>query len=120
MPYISFTAPPQTTGRTVRDACTDPATGAYVCEVDEVLDGDTEISADEHARIKQAADAWYEANPPVAPEPEPKPITPLEIIANAILADAGTSTALKEAARAAIVAGGEVVSDKIVPMVPRG
>lgn len=52
-------------------------------------------------------------------KPEPQPPTPLEIVANAILADAGTSSALKDAARAAIVAGGEVVSDKIVPMVPQ-
>ena len=55
--------------------------------------------------------------PPMASLP-PEPPTPLEIIANAILADAGTSTALKDAARAAI-AGGEVASDRVIPMVPK-
>ena len=42
--------------------------------MDEVLDGETEISADEYARTKQAADAWYEAQP--APVPEPVPVAP--------------------------------------------
>lgn len=75
MTYISFPAPPQSTGRTVRDACSDPVTGAYVCEVGELLDGDKEISADEHERIKKAADAWYDDNPPAPSEVVPLPPT---------------------------------------------
>ena len=74
MPYITFPEYQDTPGRQYREVCTDPATGAYVCDVDEVLAGDTEISADEYARTKQAADAWYEAQP--APVSEPVPVAP--------------------------------------------
>ena len=90
MTYITFTEYPDAPGRQYREVCTDPATGAYVCDVDEVLDGETEISADEYARTKQAADAWYEAQP--APVPEPVPVAPTF---EALVAQASTFAELK-------------------------
>ena len=76
MTYITFNEYSDAPGRQYREVCTDPATGAYACEVDEVLDGETEISANEYERTRQAADAWYEAHPVIdAPTPEPVPPT---------------------------------------------
>lgn len=55
---------------------------------------------------------------PAAPvDPVPEPPTPLVIIANAILADAGTSQALKAAARSALLAGGADEGVMTAPMV---
>lgn len=68
MTYITFTEYPDAPGRQYREVCTNLSTGAYVCEVDEVLDGETEISENEYARTKQAADAWYEDHPIPIPE----------------------------------------------------
>lgn len=51
--------------------------------------------------------------------PPPESQTPLEIIANAILADPGTSVALKDAAQQALIAGGAEL-DVQIPLVPKG
>ncbi len=52
---------------------------------------------------------------PVDAPPQP---TPLEIIATALLADAGTSQAVKDAAQQALIAGG-VQLDTQIPLVPK-
>jgi len=73
MPYITFTEHPNIPGRQYRDACTDPGTSSIACEVDEVLDGETEIKADEHARIKAAAAEYAASLPPPAVTTVPAP-----------------------------------------------
>lgn len=63
MPYITFTdypAGPQYAGRAYRNSAVNPATGKYVCEVDEVLPGETEVTPAIHAATLVAADAAYQ------------------------------------------------------------
>lgn len=100
MAFIIFPEKPSSlgVGRSYRDGSTDPDTGAFACEVDEVLGGETEISADEHARIKAAAEAHYEASPPVpteevvaAPSPEER-IAQLEAQIAVLAEKAGVTT----------------------------
>lgn len=99
MPYITFTEYPDAPGRQYRDVCTDPATGAIAAEIDEVLEGETEISADEHARIKAAAEAWHEANPPAALEPLPtaqeRAVEAVRAIDLDVIKDADTKAVIK-------------------------
>lgn len=119
MPYRIFLHAGQVTDRidTYESAATLSADADAAIEVAKALGVDVATVTVEHRDALPQIAVMIPPTP--QPAPEPKPITPLEIIANAILSDAGTSQVLKDAARAAIVAGGEVVSDKIVPMVPQ-
>lgn len=114
--YISLPAMPDASGRTLRDACTDPITGAYVCAVDEVLEGDTEISADEHAAIVAAAKQYAIDHPPVVADPPVLQPTPFEQLVTALAAEPALSQDTK-ATIMAITGGADVAID--VPLVPR-
>lgn len=67
MPYITFTAYPDVPGRQYRNAKTD-VDGVTVSEVDEVRDGETEITEADHAAFTPAPDVEPE---PVPPPPDP-------------------------------------------------
>lgn len=67
MAYITFAGLPQAlgVGRTAYDGAINPITDEYVCEVEEVRDGEKETTAEHHATVKQVAEV--EAQKPPAP-----------------------------------------------------
>jgi len=67
MPYITRAAEPaeMPIGRVVRNAATDPESGAWVGEVDVLIAGDTPIEETAHLAVVEAAQAAY-----VEPEPD--------------------------------------------------
>ena len=92
--YITFPKMPDSigVGRTAFNAAIDPATGEYVCEVEEVRDGEQETTAEHHAAVVSAAEV--ESRKP-APVPPPRPDPDVEL-ANAI--EAATDLASLKAA----------------------
>lgn len=118
MPYVMFATYPAAPGRSYRGAATDPDSGQIACEVDAVADGEVEIHADRYAAIVAAAEQYEIDHPPVVPDsPEPQP-SPFEQLVSALAAEPALSQDTKTAIMA--ISGGEVVSDRVVPMTPKG
>lgn len=70
MPHIIFPEYPTVTGRVLSNGCTDPITGEYAAEVEDIRPGDTEITSQQHAAIASAAAAFV---PPFEQANDPEP-----------------------------------------------
>lgn len=73
MPYITLPEYTNAPGRQYRYASTDPKSGAISCEVDEVLDGEIEISVAAFAAASAANAAHTVALPHAPDQPPAKP-----------------------------------------------
>ncbi len=60
MAYIVYTEYPESTGRTLTNAFTDPDTGAYYAEVDGLRDDDTPVNAATYTTARGRATRAYE------------------------------------------------------------